>query len=146
MEIAKELNEFARSLTSVASTIGNTENIDDIVDGRTVQISQVLRVLSLLLERIDSRLVSAFGGLLGTYMTDVIEVRNVYAHGKTSSCGTYIELGEKKVGLSDKDTRDFKALLKRHKSNLSALLQAIRAKEEIKNQAPPGSAPDTAES
>lgn len=121
--VIRQLENYRETLKEHIDKVSKGADISVALDGRRVMASQLLPILEGLLNMFPNQSASgAFRAVLVDYMEEVVQPRNILAHGELSSCGKYVELGDRKLTLNQKTARENCSLLKRHSVNIDELI------------------------
>lgn len=125
-EVIRQLEKSREALVSQIEIIKASADLDVVLDGRNVTSAHLPVILQKLLDQFpDQRMVAAFVPVLREYITEVIEPRNVLAHGRQHESGNFVQLENRKVGLDQSATREQRARLRRHSHNVKSLIAQV---------------------
>jgi CheY-like chemotaxis protein len=121
--LAHEIQNANDYLTAVKA--GADLNV--LLDGRRVTSVHLPAILVKMFEKhfAESRPIGGFLPVLGDYVGEIIQPRNVLAHGKENESGTAIKLGERLIKLDAATTRQHHTALKRHRANVEAIISHL---------------------
>lgn len=132
-KLVELLNRLLDEQKAHIESVAASSDLDHLLDGQRVSSSQILGILLEIMQLIpEPRHVAAFSATLNEYLEDVLQTRNVLAHGGISSCGRFIELGARKVELTSRSARAQRAILKRHGDSMRSIQEYLAAKIKAK--------------
>jgi CheY-like chemotaxis protein len=137
VQVMAILENQIQQLTEHLVEARSSTDVADLLDGRRITSAHLPGVLADSLERHfpDSRPIIGFLPVLRDYIVEVIQPRNVLAHGRDVDGGKAVQLGNRILRLDSATIRQHRSVLERHGRNINAIVSHLKGVSDEKKPA-----------